>query len=1851
MIHMSGYILGELVGRDYGSELFKGERIRDGQQILIKRCRNEPRKAVCFDRLNSEYETTRTLGLKCFLQPHTLEYNGQDVFLVLEAFDGIPLSRLDHVSGLDLYGYLQLALALAEGLGQLHSRSFAHLALTPDTILVDQNGWQIKFISPRFISPEISPEDSLHGLSLELLAYMAPEQTGRILQPVDHRSDLYALGIILYQLLADRLPFAGESRLALIAAHISEHPTRPLAEQDRTAKIINDIVLKLLEKGVDARYQSAYGLLCDLRQCLIALETGGPDQDFTIGRYDIPTTPRFPTKLYGRQDEIGTITSAINGLLEGSKAHVLLVSGPPGCGKSSLVQKTMSSSEATGPGYVIHGKFVQYRDIPYSGIVEAFQGLIRQLLTKSESRLKIRSREIAAVLGENGRIIIDVLPEVELLIGPQPPVVSLPPDETRNRFNLVFQKFISIFVKKSSPLLLFLDDLQWMDTASQELVESLLVTLADEPFLLLGAFRDTEMADDHPLQQLLHRRDETIPNRIIALSPLTREDLLNLLADTLHCQPETITPMADLLINTTDGNPFFAKQLILTLFRLQLLTFDPVVGVWTWNLEAICDHGLTEDIVSLMTTRIRNLTDDGQKLLKFASCLGNRFDTDFLAALGGFSPTYTTILLQAAVRAGLLLPCHDQRSPHSHRFLHDRIQQAGYSLIPENDRPAVHLRIARLLTDIGADSDWEKWLYTIADQFLHAIPLIAEPTECRRVAALFLKTGRKAKAAAAYNAAAGYLEGGLALLTENGWQSHYALTYPLSLELAESLFLCARFEEAAEIFQTILDHTTNRLDRAEVYALMVVLYEIRGEIGQALTCGRKGLQTLGFKINSLPLKPLILTELAFIKWHFRKRKIETILTLPEMTDSEQQAIMNLLIKMVPPAYFSNRDLLVFLLMRMVRMSLECGNTPQSPYAYMAFGCIIGAVFGEYENGRRFGEVGLELYGRLSDTGLGCKLYYIFGALLSHWTQPAQKDAEYLQKSLQLGLRHGDLTYAAYSVAALAVYHWSQGEPLDTIKQKTREYLTFCKKARFKAKVEVQILFLQAASALSGETTAPDSLSNDDFNEEKLLAGMTGQEIKTTLYDYYLVKQQLLYLNHREREAFSFGSKVYGDIETILLGKLEVADFYFYHGLVLAKLCRGRLPLNEKCLPIRLRKCRNKLYTWSTQAPFNFRQKYLLLEAEAKRNAQQPMAALQLYNEAIETARENGYLQDEAIAHELAARFYLSQGLDDLAAGQITTAVTCYEGWGAQTKVTQLREEHPQFFTATRSTGPTTEETELYSLDLQSIFKAARALTREMELKGLLEQMLRIIIENAGAQRGVFVTVDEINGLFVLAEGAVGKSQITIFDNKPVGHHNELAISIINFVARTGEEIVLAQASTDPRFAHDPYLSSHKVFSLLCLPVTHQEKIVALLYLENNLITGVFTDERVKVLKLLASQIAISLENSRLFEAMKELYQDLSREIKERKKLEDDLREREQHYRLLAENITDVIWTMDLNLRYTYISPSVEKMRGFTAEEAMAMPLHESMTQEAYKLAMGAFAEEMEREEWPNKDLSRTRSLELDLLCKDGTTICCEVNICFLYDPQNKLQSLLGITRDIRERKVTENELQLSRNQLRNLSEHLQSIREEEKTRIARNIHDDLGQALTALDMDVSWLARKLPQDDHRLQSKVRAMSEIIDTTIASIQRICTELRPAILDHFGIGAAIEWQVDEFAKRFSVISYHLSGATDGITLPPEAATAMFRICQEALTNIARHAKADAVEVILDDQQDSLILEIRDNGIGIEKHQLRAPTSIGIHGMQERIRPHGGQILITRQPFGGTLVRAVIPKINPLIEKEHD
>ncbi|MBL4833091.1 MAG: diguanylate cyclase [Pseudomonas sp.] len=1435
--------------------------------------------------------TRRLQGIKGIRQIQAVMPHGSgNLALVCEFLDSSLATLLDHSPNrcLPVQQVLDIAHRLALLLGEIHAQDIVHKSLSTHNVLIERRTGDL-LLAGFGMASELSQERQASQLAVEspeMLAYISPEQTGRMNRSLDYRSDYYSLGCVLYELLTGQPPFSASNTLEWVHSHISRTPLSP----DTLVPVpeaVCAIVLKLLAKSPEDRYQSCTGLIHDIDRCSVALTQEQSAVPFPLGEQDQLQKFLVPQSLYGRENELQALYDLFEQAVEG-RARWCLIHGYSGVGKSALVNE-IDPYQIRERGFLVQSKFDQFqRGEAYSALAATFRALVQQILLEPKDKLDEWRDRLVAALAPNAALVIDLVPELALVIGEQPPVIELPPAESRNRLQLMLAAFLRVFADKGHPVVLFLDDLQWSDSPTLDLLRRIILSREQSHLLLIGAYRSNEVGPGHPLRLLLDDLGDHQRLHQIHLDPLDQGSVDRLVADALRSLPESSRALSDMLYHRAKGNPFFTNELLRQLHARGAIWSDPGTGQWHWHLDKARWEASSDDVVEFMLDSLRQLPPGTQTVLQLAACIGNSFTLQTLATICNQSQAETAQALVPALQQYTVLPLHnDYRlatqqkeqlgfNPH-YRFQHDRVQQAAYHLIESDDLPRVHLLIGRLMLKQAGEQVADEQLIDIVNHLNLGRSLITDAAERKRLAELNLRSGYRARKASAYEQALGYLQVVEQMLPSDPWIRVPALMTTLAAEMQLNHYLTGRTREADSWLEQMLAHATSDLQRADILSIRCRQNATLGRMQASIHAAIEGLALLGVNFTENPGKEEVALELRLVKHYLAGRNIADLVNAPTIEDPATLTAMRLLMEIFAAAFLSGSNLFSYLVLKSVNLALHRGNCPESAFAYAAYGMLLCGELDDPALGYEYGKVGLAINERLDDLSLRARVIYVYAMFIHHWSNHWASLTPWFRKGIEAGYQSGDLLYLAYSAQDCVI--WDPTLDLETASRLHAENLEVVRECAYQDSFDSGSLYLQMQRNFLGDTLTPTSLSSENFDAQQCLDAMHEREFRTGIANHHIYSAEINLLYGHYELALEFVRKQDPLIKSAM-SLPQLVRFYLVANRILCSQYSTLDPAEQQSTRRRLQQDLARMGRWADNCEANFRHLQWAMGAELARLDGDHDRALALYDAAIDKARLNGFLHDEASTFERAARHLLSLGRRHAAEGYLRGAHGVYNRWGATRKVTQLEAEFP-LLREWKQAGFSQTDNQLLALDLASVMKASREISGEMVLDQLLQKTLAILLENAGGQWGCLIVKAAGVHMIEAAVLPVRPAPLAELPEHCVlsdhqGNALGLPMSVLSEAFHRASAVVLHDARAEGMFLNDPYIVQLRPRSVLCVPIV-RERFEAAVYMENNLTDAVFTDERVELIKLLAAQAAVAIENARLYSQI----QDHSRLLEEK----------------------------------------------------------------------------------------------------------------------------------------------------------------------------------------------------------------------------------------------------------------------------------------------------------------------------------------------------------------------------------
>ncbi|MBD2493339.1 ATP-binding sensor histidine kinase [Nostoc sp. FACHB-280] len=1563
-----GYQLTEQLYAGSRTVVYRGIRAADDQPVVIKLLNREYPTFSELLQFQNQYTITKELDFSGIVRPLSLDIYRNGYAFVMEDFGGLSLREYLKNQKLTLQEFLIIALQMCDILHYLYQNRVIHKDIKPANILINPKNHEIKLIdfsiasllpkeTPTLISPNI-----LEGT----LAYLSPEQTGRMNRGIDYRSDFYALGVTFFELLTGELPFNSEDPMELVHCHIAKMPTSLEGRREEIPKALSDIVMKLMAKNAEDRYQSALGLKHDLEICLSHLQATGKIVNFEIAEWDICDRFIIPEKLYGRETEVEEILAAFERVAtiqdsSNFRSELVLVAGFSGIGKTAVVNE-VHKPIVRQRSYFIKGKFDQFnRNIPFSAFVQSLSDLIRQLLTETDQQLQKWQAKILQALGENGQLIVDVIPELVKIIGQQPPVQELSGTAAQYRFNLLLQKFIQIFATKEHPLVIFLDDLQWADLASLQLIKLLMSEVASNYLLLIGAYRDNEVFPGHPLMLTLEEinKSNSIINTI-SLQPLSEANLNRLVADTLGCKAESSLPLAHLIYQKTQGNPFFSTQFLKALHQDGLIHFDFNKGLWQCDITQISQRSLTDDVVEFMAMQLQKLPTSTQEVLQLAACIGNKFDLKTLGIVCQKTDPEAAADLWPALQAGLILPQSEvykfyvgQENQNlteqdaefvTYKFLHDRVQQAAYSLIPDEQKQATHLQIGRFLLQDISNEQQEESIFAIVGQLNLGQSLITDINEKLLLAECNLKASQKALLATAYTSALDYAQHGLNLLSESAWNEQYLLTLNLHNLAAEAAYLSGNIDAMDSYAQEIQQNAQTLIDTAKITEVKLEAYTNQGQFVFAINMALDLLNQLGINLPKQPVPEEISAAFQAIATQLNGRSVSELLTLPPMTDAIALVAMRILVKVGAATYACQPELFPLVTLKQLELSLQYGNANTSVSGYVGYGLLLCGVLEDFSTGYEFGQLALNLCEQFNEQEFYGRTLVLANFYITFCTHHLQQTLAPLQEGYNRSLEVGDLVFAGFAGFTYCANSYFTGQSLNDLIQNINTYSQGIQQIHQQTALNFIKTYQQTILNLLGNAANPIVLTGEAMDETSMSEILLQLGDQAGLWLLLTNKVYLCFLFGEYSQALDVAQQA----KQFLgggAGTFSVTLLYFYESLALLATSGDAemIAANQQML-----------WKRALAAPMNFQHKYDLIQAEQHRVLGQKLEAMELYDRAIAGAKANDYIQEEALANELAAKFYLDWGKETVAQAYMQQAYYCYAHWGAKAKTDDLEIKYPYLLqhilqqrtlnlnpqetisnatiaTYTSQASTSNSGSFSHSLDLAAILKASRVLLSAIKLEELITNLMQVLLQNSGAQKIALILPENADWV-VTSVATIDDVEQSVFSPHDLDSSHDVPIKMIYAVKHTLQPVIIHNITKEKTWTTDSYIQQSLPKSIVCHPIVNQAKLVGILYLENSLTSEVFTSDRIEIINLLCTQAAIALENARLYRDAQNYAQQLEQSLAQQQASQ-------AQFRNLADNIPGVVYKFRLapdgSISVPYISSGCYELYGVNPEDVMA----------------------------------------------------------------------------------------------------------------------------------------------------------------------------------------------------------------------------------------------------------------------------------------------------------------------------
>lgn len=1525
MIALPGFTILEKVFENQNTVIYRAVEDNTSHTVILKTHRSSlptNRQILAYKK---EFEITSKLNLGGTLKSFALKKVGNQYVIVFEDIKGLSLKQYCNYTHIALDHLIEVFISIVNTINQIHKENIIHKDINPSNILIHPESRKVKLID--FGISSLYSQENIENTKLDFLEgslpYISPEQTGRMNRPLDYRSDFYSLGITFFELLAKKTPFQSEDSMDLIHSHIAKSPPSLFKEaiiyypeNEQSIRKLSELVFKLLAKDPENRYQSANGINYDLEKILEYTKSKSKTTiHLEIGKNDFSGKLQIPSKLYGREKERKTFKDSFHRISQGS-SELIFLHGYTGTGKTALIND-LRKDILLANGYFITGKYEESnRYIPYTGFLMATRDFIRQILLGKTEEIDKWKEKILTNLGQNTKLILDEIPELEIITGKMEKVEELDELESSNRFYLALISFIKLFQDPDHPILIFLDNLQWADQSSLKLLEYFTFQMQTKNILLVCSYQNTEANLYYTVKTFLSEVKEKYPKiQDIELKNLKINDINNLVSDTLNYPQDKCKELSELIYTKTNGNPFFVNEFLKLIYLEKHL--QPVERLekgfeWKWDKEEIKNLNISENLANIVTSNLKLLNPNTEVLIQIASCLGNTFTSDLLSLLTGESKSEIEESLISAVASGLILV-----SGNSYRFLHQKVQHAAYSLLNERKKYELHAKIANSLLTKTIDLEKKEELFSVVNHLNLGRDYLPENLSRLKGALLNLEAGRKAKSSSAYEVAQQYFLHGLFFLESSSKEDTTVKIQELRtnfyLEVAECAYLTNNQELMQEYLNKTLSDTTDSIIKARVAEIQNKFLITSGNPTKAIENTIELLGELGINFPKKPKIFHILISLLKVQNILRKKTFQELSNYKVATDAKYISAMKLISIIGSAAYFASPNLLPLLILENVYLSLKYGYSPFTPFSLSAYGIILCGTLGKVEQGYEFAKLALNIYEEVGGIKSKTKILHMVNSFIIHWKDHIRLTLDPLLECYQSGTKTGDLEFAFYGMIQYAFHSFFAGKELHPLeKEVALAAKSFENYNHINSRYQIKLFHLVLISLL-------DSIENPILVLEKENKNISEKDIDRTsveansfyfnffnLYLHYNFGDYAGAIKYAELAILSSSSMLSLAIYPVLL--------FLYSLSLLENYSTVNFFMRKKYLKI-VKANQRKLIKWSKNSPMNFLHKYHLVEAEKNRVLNNQLEAIDNYELAIDYAKQYEFTQEIALANELAGKFFYNLNKNNIAKSYLNTATYYYHIWGAFAKVKQLEKLFPGIVESIykedsidhsqKTASVITQRSDTESFNLASMVKVSEAISKEIQLDKLLSSLVKILIENAGAERGVLI-LGKDDKLFIEAEASFDKNETSVLQSIPLDEGN-LPLTVINYAIRFSEYIVLNDAIQSERFSKDPYVFKNKSKSILCFPIFHKQNLFGIFYLENNLSSYAFKKNSVELLVMISSQSAISIENARL-------YANLESRVNERTKELDDSLKQQYELNQNLRKITDELNSSLMNIK-------------------------------------------------------------------------------------------------------------------------------------------------------------------------------------------------------------------------------------------------------------------------------------------------------------------------------------------------
>lgn len=1454
MLVLPGYKVIEKISNNEEIAIYRVLRIVDNVIMLAKTTNAHYVSSAVIELFHLEFKRFLALKEEGVIDPVCLEIIDERPILLFQNIEGFTLQQilLMRRDRLNLKDVLALAVAIVDCVRKLHNANIVLNELVPLYFFINENLSEAKLVDLRF--SQLKGEVLNYSISTRkfesLLAYVSPKVTG-----CDYRSDFYSLGVILYELFANCLPYETGNALNIMYHHIATVQKPAYLQNSSMPKMVSFIIDKCMEKTPEARYASAASLKGDLEECYRQFLVNGIIQPFSLAKREVVSDWFMQQDLFSREQEKKSITDLLQIVAKG-RTGAIWVNGEAGIGKTNLMESALRKELSSADLYIKIKCKQKNEHLPYSLWKQIIEKLVTQLLIENEDQLDVWKLKISEILQGDGMILLDLAPRLQLLTGEQLYHSILSGVEFEQSLHMAIIKFLQLFYEKERLFVLFIDDLHLVDKQSIEFLYYLLKAGEMRNFLVISAYRTQEM-----ISPIVNLGDATsIIMHSITLEGFDASAVRRILHPHLnHLKKDEEESFIQLLLKKTSGNPLHMQRFLQEIADQNLVIVDDISGNWKWNVPEILALHNTQNSPAPLIQFLQTLDSPTSKLLSKAAFLGMQFNLKILAEMTNNTIGQLKELLKPAINLQLIYGVPNEIQIYT--FQHEEIRQAFYSLVAEQNRNTIHMDAGLVLAKYLYEDD----SISVFDVLKHLNEVKEEMVANGKQMELVKLNFKAAQQEEINSQAIVYLQIAIELLIEENWESDYSITYEIYKLRAKLAFLCEHNDYVLELCQLIITKSQTNLEKVQAYILLMQLELSRDNYNEVLRIGELALQLLKIPINFKLSKFRELRYWLNIQRKLGKFPSKEIINLPMMQDESTKAAMQVLVYIANASFISNREGWFVAVTTLLNLTMKKGMTVESSYGFAGYALIQCCITFESKSAYLYSKFASEL--TKDNLEMFMQVNTIVTLCHDSWRR---YEPDFLLSITDYTNQHNVLsnnkwqTNYNFLINCAQLFNFSY--PLKDLYVRL-----LSRSSMFQGDFDT-LLWKSAATLsllltkLTGYTAAHDPFIHEKLNIKLFINDENPHLQEIAYWCEYITAY---FLGHYEEayEAIINNMVIVGSRDK---RNWQNASHDYFYILIVKELFNDADDKAKKNYLQGIRKCVKKLKRMAKYCPENYLQKYLLAEAESNRIKNRFKQAEHFYEQALEVARKYGHLPDVGIIAECLAKYGLQVGKQSLAKVYINEAYTAFQNWGASAKVAILEKDYGNLLLVKRAT-------DLERVDYLTIVSSAQALSEEIEIDRLLHKLLRIMLQNAGAEYGALIFDNE--GKWVLE--AFGTTDHLTVQSILLNEANHLVpTAIIDYTARTKEEVVIHDA-TNSVFGRNEYIQHHHLKSVLCLPIMYQNKLLSVLYMENNLSKGVFTVERLNVLKLLCTQCAISITNAKLYSGIQYLTKTLEQQVDER----------------------------------------------------------------------------------------------------------------------------------------------------------------------------------------------------------------------------------------------------------------------------------------------------------------------------------------------------------------------------------